>query len=113
MIHYPYSAMIPNLVIDRPGDPATINDVVNECANLYEVNTSEIFRRTRKREVTEARQVAMYILRHNFRVGVVEMGKYFGLHHTTITHGVHHIMNLMSTEPPLRDRVENILRVCR
>ncbi len=64
-----------------------IKDVVKTIADYYEINESDIYDKTRRKEIVRARQVVMYILREDFNVSYPLIGqKLGGKDHTTVIH---------------------------
>src|SRR3990167_7140988 len=50
----------------KPPKSITINDVIKTIANFYNIEETELYEKTRKKEVVKPRQVVMYILREDF-----------------------------------------------
>jgi chromosomal replication initiator protein len=65
--------------------------------------------RTRKREVVQARQVAMYFSKLLTKHSLKTIGlKFGGRDHSTVIHGVQSVENQMETDPRFREIVEEI-----
>lgn len=108
MTHYPYSGMIPNLVIDRRIVSNSYDRVIELCAKEYRINISDIFRRSRVRDIIEPRMIASYIMRYDLMMGVAAIGRVFGQDHTTVLHACRTVQNLMDTEEEMERRVMRI-----
>jgi hypothetical protein len=75
-----------------PGDfnkEKQIQRILNLCCYYFNVTMKDIVSKSRKKEIVYARQMAMKILRYNFKYPLVlkEIGGVFGRDHTTVVHG--------------------------
>ena len=78
-------------------------DIVNECAKYFEVSESEIKGRSRARNISNARQIAMYLMRMDLGMTLEDIGEYLSRDHATVISAVNKISNLSHTD-------ENILK---
>lgn len=86
-----------------------IKDVVKIIADYYEINESDIYDKTRRKEIVRARQVVMYILREDFNVSYPLIGqKLGGKDHTTVIHSHLKIKKDLQTDQLLVQEVEKI-----
>ncbi|MCC6323578.1 chromosomal replication initiator protein DnaA [Candidatus Nomurabacteria bacterium] len=86
-----------------------IKDVVKTIADYYEINESDIYDKTRRKEIVRARQVVMYILREDFNVSYPLIGqKLGGKDHTTVIHSYLKIKKDLQTDQLLVQEVEKI-----
>lgn len=72
-------------------------------------------RKTRKREIVFARQVAMYLIkRHTKKLSLKQIGKHFGdKDHATVLHGIKTIKNLMEFDRTIKNTVNEIDKVVK
>ena len=63
---------------------------------------------SRKANIVLARQVSMYIIRSITNQSLPEVGKFFGLHHTTVLHSVEKIEKMLSTDRELKEVIRDI-----
>lgn len=85
-------------------------EVLASVCNEYEVNEDLLIKKTRKREIVNARQIAMYFLKSFTHFSLKSIGDYFGgRDHTTVIHSLKTVNDLMYSDPDYRQRV-NILR---
>ncbi len=81
-------------------------DVLEAVAGYYRIGQHDLTGRSRKREVTTPRQVAMYILREETDASLVDIGRSLGgRDHTTILHGIEKIEHDLEHDVQLRAQV--------
>lgn len=105
---YPYSATLPALKIDRLGDPVSYKRVIELIAVDYGLRPADLLRRSRMRRFVEPRMLAIYLMRHDLGMGVVESGLIFRLDHSTISHACKTVENLIQTQPKFKQRLERV-----
>ncbi len=92
-----------SLVIDqrkREADPEKIFDLI---CGFYEINISDFFSKKRNQEFTFPRQIAMYLLRHEFNFSFPKIAeKMKKKDHTTIMHGVGKIEKILTYNESLQ-----------
>ncbi len=89
----------------------TLDDVVMAVAEYYGVDPADLFGRARPREVSAARQVAMYIAHHEVDIPLQEIGERMdGRSHSTVLYSCDRVADLMKTESQVRRDVQAILR---
>ena len=63
----------------------------------------------RKRDLMEARQTAMYLIRRMTNLSLNDIGKEFGdRDHTTVLHSLQKVEQQMQTDPAFAERVKEI-----
>ncbi len=93
----------------KPKKNISVEDVVNVIAQYYNIPKSDIYEKTRKKEIVKARQMAMYILREDFNVSYPHIGqKMGGRDHTTVIHSHLKIKEDLRTNPSLLQELEKI-----
>jgi chromosomal replication initiation ATPase DnaA len=99
-----------------PGLPrkrtTTTQDIIVEAVcNQYNLIFEAICKRTRKRNIVEARQVIMYLLCHYTTASLKRIGDLFGGYdHTTVIHSRKQITDLLYTDRDLANRMAEIKR---
>lgn len=84
-------------------------DVINKVCAYYHTNPRDVVGPRRQKNLTLPRHVAMYLLQLELRLGLVEIGGYFGNRdHTTVMHGVEKISTLIQTDPRLFSQIETL-----
>lgn len=80
--------------------------VMELCSKAFEVSIDEICSSSRKSRVVKARHAAMKIMREQFNMHLVEIGRMFPQHgksrdHSTVTHGIRKIDTLLEVNDPM------------
>jgi len=102
---------VKNLIRDtsRPKKLISVKDVIKKVADFYEIDESNIYEKTRRKEVVRPRQIIMYLLREDFRVSYPTIGsKLGGRDHTTVIHSCEKMRNEIKQNPTLSEELEQI-----
>lgn len=83
----------------------TILSIINKVGDYYGVNT---FEETRKREVSFARQVAIYSLMVFTTLKLKEIGGIWGMHHASIIHANKQVRDICRFNPEIRKQIIEI-----
>jgi chromosomal replication initiator protein len=63
----------------------------------------------RARNLSEPRQVCMYLLRKHLMMSLPEIGRFMGgKHHTTVLHGVNEIISRSKSDPEIEMKISKI-----
>jgi chromosomal replication initiator protein len=75
-------------------------------ADFYEIKEKDILSRSRKREIVEPRQVAMYLLREELKSSFPFIGRKFnGKDHTTAIHSFKKVSEEIIKNKKLEDEI--------
>jgi chromosomal replication initiator protein len=84
-------------------------EIIETVADYYHLKTSQLKGKTRIKEIVGPRQILMYLLRSEFNLSLMEVGKLLGgRDHTTIMHGVDKITHQLSEDEDLRVDISGI-----
>lgn len=83
---------------------------IKAAASHYRIHSSEIMGRRRNADTAWARQVAVYLATQTTRYGYDRIAKCFNMQRTNIYHTVDAVKNRISTEKPIRDEVEGLIK---
>jgi len=84
----------------------TVNDVIKSVADFFEVPTADITDRSRKQEVVEPRQIAMYLLRDILKLSYPHIGEKLGKRdHTTAIHACEKIKREINQNQGLNQKI--------
>jgi chromosomal replication initiator protein len=96
---------------DKSPDTCGLSEIVDAAAQEFGVARDSLLSGDRRRPVTDARQVAMYLARELTAHSFTEIGRGIGNRdHTTAINAVKRIKAGLLTDPALRSSVENLLR---
>lgn len=105
--------VVSRLVQVTPSD-VTLELITNMVCEHFNVSEKVVFSKSRKREIAQARQVAMYLAKKLTDKPLAEIGAYMGQrNHATVLHAVRTVADIMEYDTVLRRsvlQVENALR---
>ncbi|MDH3270856.1 MAG: chromosomal replication initiator protein DnaA [Gemmatimonadota bacterium] len=92
----------------QPREPVASPDRIKECiAGSWRVRLEALASKTRTRNVTEARHVAMYAIREILGMPLSEIGGLFGgRDHSTVLYSIRKVEGRLEDDPGFRQRVE-------
>ena len=87
----------------------TAQAVVNYICSTYHIDEDVLRGQSRGREVVNARQIAMYLMRRMICMNLVDIGKEFGdRDHTTVLHSLDKVEKQMRSDPAFAETVKQI-----
>ncbi len=90
----------------RPTISASPADVIKTVANHYKLKQTSIKGKKRVKELVIARHIAMFLLKEELSLSLVEIGKWFsGRDHTSVLHAVNKIKKSVSSDDRIRQDV--------
>lgn len=95
----------------QPREPVASPDSIKECiAGSWRVRIEALSAKTRTRNVTEARHVAMYAIREILGLPLSEIGNLFGgRDHSTVLYSIRKVEGRMGDDDGFRKKVEHAL----
>ena len=83
--------------------------VIQEVARFYELDAAAIRGQSQNKEISTARNVAMYIIREMTQLSLAEIGQQFGgRHHSTVLNSINRVEKMMKTQPELMEIIRDI-----
>lgn len=93
----------------KPKKTISIDTVVKEISQYYNIDERLMYEKTRRKEVVRARQMIMFILREDFNESYPSIGsKLGGKDHTTVIHSYEKVKHELLTNPHLMKEVDDI-----
>ncbi|KKU15595.1 hypothetical protein A3I34_00300 [Candidatus Jorgensenbacteria bacterium RIFCSPLOWO2_02_FULL_45_12] len=97
-------------IINEVAQPAiknvTIQDIIKNVADFFELSTSDLMNRSRKKEIVEPRQIVMYLLRDIMKLSYPHIGERVGKRdHTTAIHAYEKIKNDITQNNQLNQKI--------
>lgn len=93
----------------KPKKNISLEEIVKVVAHFYNLEEQLMYDKNRRKEIVEARQVAMYILREDYSISFPHIGKKLGgRDHTTVMHSYEKITNELIKDPNLVHDIEQI-----
>lgn len=105
-------AAISDIINNSQPTPVTVDRVIEEVARTFGTVTPEDIRsQKRNSNISEARQISMYIVRETTDLSMVEIGQTFGgRDHSTVVYATRQVENKMAKDPRTRDIVNDIIK---
>jgi chromosomal replication initiator protein len=92
-----------------PTSTVSVEDVVRRVSDTLNIKEKEIVGKSRKQEIVEARQMAMYLCRQVIGSSFANIGVYFGgRDHTTVLHAVKTIERKRNQDNRMGDLVKGL-----
>ena len=81
------------------GDVKEMADLAEEVARFYELDAAAITGQSQNKEISTARNVAMYIIREMTQLSLAEIGQQFGgRHHSTVLNSINRVEKMMKAQ---------------
>lgn len=94
--------------------PVVIDKILLEVSREYDVSIDEICSSRRIEKITNARQIAMYIMREITPMSLPEIGKQFGNRdHSTVHHAIERVEYKIKMNSNLKLRIDDIIKNIR
>ncbi len=94
--------------------PVVIDKILLEVSREYDVTIDEICSSRRVEKITNARQIAMYIMREITPMSLPEIGKQFGNRdHSTVHHAIERVEYKIRMNSNLKLRIDDIIKNIR
>ena len=91
------------------GNDASIDDIINETANYFNVNASDIKGKSRNKNISMARHISIYLSSNILRYSLTEIGTYFGnMDHTTVSYAINKVKGLLNADESIKEAVDII-----
>ncbi|MDE5660855.1 MAG: chromosomal replication initiator protein DnaA [Muribaculaceae bacterium] len=82
--------------------------IAEQVSSFYNIASDELFTRSRKREINDARQLVMYMTKKHTSLPLTAIGSRLSRSHATVLHAVNNIENRLAVEPKLRSDLAEI-----
>jgi chromosomal replication initiator protein len=93
--------------------PVVIERVIEEAARTAGLTSAELRSRRRSAEISEARQIAMYVISQVTGISTQAIGQEFKRDHSTVVYALKEIRAQMAKDPLFKKRVEEVSRLAQ
>ena len=107
-------SVIRDILNDDQPIPITVEKIIGEVANVYGVTPDDIRSQKRSSQISNARKVAIYVVREITQMSLVSIGTEFGgRDHSTIVYAINSVEHNLKTDASLREMVDDIIKNIR
>ncbi len=104
-------AAIKDILNEQMSTPVTIEKIIREVCKVHGVTIADVKSQKRKQDISEARQMAMYVVREVCGLTMAEIGAEFGgRDHATVVYTLDKVKNRLNKDSFFRDTVEDIIK---
>ena len=100
--------LLPQADQDIPADT-----ILGETAQYFALRPEDLFSKSRSRPLTNARHVAMYLMRELTGLSLIKIGELFDRDHTTALHGIKRIEGLMPARDVTYRQVQELTKIIK
>lgn len=102
---------ISDLINDDQPTPVTVDNIINEVARTFDVSPADIRSDKRSANISQARQVAIYVVEQVTTLSLKAIGTEFGnKHHSSIIYALKEIKNKMEKDVSLKSTIDDIIK---
>jgi chromosomal replication initiator protein len=89
--------------------PVTIETIISKVCEHYNIEESAIHTKTRKREIVQVRQIAMFLAKKHTDHSASKIGQFIGKRdHATVLHACKTVKDLIEVDKNFKNEIEEI-----
>lgn len=97
------------LISPRESRPVTPEGIVTAVAGYFGLTEEDMYSKKRNRQIANARQIAMYLIRDLTQLSTTAVGRVFGgRDHTTVMHGCDKVEEALRSDAGLRRQLDEL-----
>lgn len=104
---------VPEYLSDSVPTEDIVKNVIAACAEYYSVKPEDVLGERRDKDIQQARNAAMYIIRKITTLSTLKIGEIFGRKHTTVIANCKTIMAEIEKKPSFASEIEQMIRNSR
>lgn len=103
--------VIKDIVSDHQPLPITVDKIINEVAEIYNVHPDEMRSPKRSSNISAARKVAIYVIQDITGMPYENIGKEFGgRDHSTVVYAIKNVKETMERDSSTRSLIEDLIK---
>lgn len=84
--------------------------IVAHCAKFYNFTPNELYSDNRKKEISTARKITMFVIREILGMSFPKIGAMFGKDHSTAMYAIKSVEEKMSKDPVMKVNINELIR---
>lgn len=104
---------VPEYLSDTVPTEDIVKNVIDACAEYYTVKAEDVLGERRDKDIQQARNAAMYIIRKVTNLSTLKIGEIFGRKHTTVIANCKTVMAEIEKKPSFAAEIEQMIRNSR
>lgn len=105
---------IRDILSDNQPVPVTVERIISEVARTYGVSSSDIRSSKRSSQISNARQIAMYVIRDITQMSMASIGEEFGgRDHSTVVYAINQVTKNIAQDAKYKETIEDIIKNIR
>ena len=102
---------ISDIMGDNPPTPVTVENIINEVSRTFNVSAADIRSEKRSANISQARQVAIYIIHEVTNLSLSAIGAEFSnKHYSTMIYSIREMQQKLTTNMSLKATVDDIIK---
>ncbi len=93
--------------------PVTVDMIIEEVGRTYGVTAEDIKSKKRKKDISTARQIAMFIIREITQMSMADIGDVFNRDHSTVVYAIKIVDESLEKYPRMKATIEDIIKNIR
>ena len=105
---------IRDILNDNQPIPVTVERIISEVGRTFGVSSADIRSTKRSSQISNARQISMYIIREITQMSMASIGEEFGgRDHSTVVYAINQVSKNMKQDSKYKETVEDIIKNIR
>ncbi len=105
---------IRDILSDNQPVPVTVERIISEVGRTYGVTSSDIRSSKRSSQISNARQIAMYVIRDITQMSMASIGEEFGgRDHSTVVYAINQVTKNIAQDAKYKETIEDIIKNIR
>ena len=105
---------IREILTDNQPIPVTVERIISEVGRTFGVSSEDIRSPKRSSQISNARQIAMYVIREITQMSMAAIGEEFGgRDHSTVVYATSQVVKNMKQDTKYKETVEDIIKNIR